>query len=233
MKVLLVDDDSDLLDVTSYALRREGFDVIGATDGLQALRRWTVDQPDVVVLDVGLPKLSGFEVLRRIEQNGSTPVILLTALRSEDDIVKGFRLGADDYVTKPFSPRELTMRIRAVGRRGGGRAVGDVMTRELRVGEMVLDVEGHEVRVGGARVVRLTKLEFRILHLLALNLGRVVSSGRLVEYAWGYDGGEAGLLKTHVCHIRQKLNLPRGRLGDILAVTGVGYRLTVPEGTPT
>jgi DNA-binding response OmpR family regulator len=232
VKVLLVDDDADLLDVTSYALRREGFDVIGATDGLQALRRWTVDQPDVVVLDVGLPKLSGFEVLRRIEQNGATPVILLTALRSEDDIVKGFRLGADDYVTKPFSPRELTMRIRAVGRRGG-RAVGDVMTRELRVGEMVLDVEGHEVRVGGMRVVRLTKLEFRILHLLALNLGRVVGSARLVEYAWGYDSGEPGLLKTHICHIRQKLKLPRGRLGDILAVTSVGYRLTVPDGAST
>jgi DNA-binding response OmpR family regulator len=230
VKVLLVDDDVDLLDVTSYALRREGFNVIAATDGVQALRRWAADQPDVVVLDVGLPKLSGFEVLRKIEQGGSTPVILLTALRGEEDVVKGFRLGADDYVTKPFSPRQLTMRIQAVGRRGA-RAVGDVVSRELRVGDMVLDVEGHEVRVG-ERVVRLTRLEFRILHLLASNLGRVVSSARLVEYAWGYDGGEVALLKTHICHIRQKLKLPRGHLGDILAVPGVGYRLTVPESAP-
>src|SRR5438067_6004985 len=165
MKILLVDDDVDLLDVTSYALRREGFNVIAATDGVQALRRWEADRPDVVVLDVGLPKLSGFEVLRKIEQQGQTPVILLTALRSEEDVIKGFRLGADDYVTKPFSPRQLTARIQAVGRRGS-RTGGDVVTRELRVGDMLLDVEGHEVRVG-ERVVRLTKLEFRILHLLA------------------------------------------------------------------
>jgi DNA-binding response OmpR family regulator len=227
VKVLIVDDDVDLLDITTYALRREGFNVVAATDGVQALRRWASEQPDVVVLDVGLPKLSGFEVLRRIEQGGSTPVILLTALRSEDDVIKGFRLGADDYVTKPFSPRLLMARIHAVGRRGA-RSADDVAKRELRAGDMVLDVEGHEVHVG-ERVVPLTKLEFRILHLLASNLGRVVSSSRLVEYAWGYDGGDASLLKTHISHIRQKLKLPRGRLGDILSVSGVGYRLTVPE----
>jgi DNA-binding response OmpR family regulator len=229
VKILLVDDDVDLLDVTSYALRREGFNVIVGTDGVQALRLWEADRPDVVVLDVGLPKLSGFEVLRRIAQDGRTPVIMLTALRSEDDIIKGFRLGADEYVTKPFSPRELGMRIRAVGRRGT-RSAGEPVRRELRVGSMVFDLEAHEVRVG-ERVVQLTRLEFRILHLLASNVGRVVSSGRLVEYAWGYDGGEVALLKTHICHARKKLKLPRGYLGDILAVPGVGYRLTVPEGT--
>jgi DNA-binding response OmpR family regulator len=230
MKILLVDDDVDLLDVTSYALRREGFNVISAPDGVQALRRWEADQPDVVVLDVGLPKLSGFEVLRKIQQSGTTPVIMLTAQRGEEEIIKGFRLGADDYVTKPFSPRELSMRIRAVGRRGT-RATEELAARELRVGSMVLDVEAHEVRIG-ERLVRLTRLEFRILHLLGSNAGRVVSSSRLVEYAWGYDGGEVGLLKTHICHIRKKLKLPRGQLGDILAVPGVGYGLTVAESAP-
>jgi len=228
VNVLLVDDDVALLDVTSYALRREGFNVIAAADGAAALRRWEADEPDVVVLDVGLPKVGGFEVLRRIGQRGTTPVIMLTAQRGEEDVVKGFRLGADDYVTKPFSPRELTMRIRAVVRRGARGAAGaaEAPGQELRAGPLVLDVEGHEVRVG-ERAVRLTRLEFRILHLLAANAGRVVPAGRLVEYAWGYDGGEAALLKTHVCHVRKKLQLPRGRLGDILAVPGVGYRLTM------
>jgi two-component system response regulator MtrA len=153
----------------------------------------------------------------------------VTALRDEEDIVRGFRLGADDYVIKPFSPRELTMRIRAVVRRGR-RAAAEPAGPELRVGDLVLDVEGYEARVG-ERVVQLTRLEFRILHLLAVNVGRVVSYGRLVEYGWGYDGGDVALLKTHVCHIRAKLKLPRGRLGDILAMPGVGYRLTVPEAT--
>jgi two-component system response regulator MtrA len=229
MKVLLVDDDVDLLDVTSYALRREGFNLIMATNGAQALRRWETDEPDVVVLDVNLPKLSGFEVLRKIAQAETSPVIMLTALGDDENVVKGFRLGADDYVTKPFSPRQLAMRIRAVARRGA-RSDSTVASPELRVGDMVLDIEAHEVRVG-TRLVRLTPLEFRILHLLANNLGRVVGSARLVEYAWGYDGADIGLLKTHVCHIRQKLSLPKGQLGDILAVPGVGYRLTHREGT--
>ena len=227
MKVLLVDDDMDLLDVTGYALRREGFNVIMATNGTQALRRWETDQPDVVVLDVNLPKLSGFEVLRKIAEGEATPVIMLTALGDDDNVVKGFRLGADDYVTKPFSPRQLAMRIRAVAKRGA-QATTAAAAREIPVGNMVLDVEGHEVRVG-ERHVRLTPLEFRIFYLLASNVGRVVSSSRLVEYAWGYDGADAGLLKTHVCHIRMKLKLPRGQVGDILAVPGVGYRLTQRE----
>ncbi|MBI4506700.1 MAG: response regulator transcription factor [Chloroflexi bacterium] len=224
MKVLLVDDDTDLLDVTAYALRREGFNIIVATDGAQAVRRWESDHPDLVVLDVGLPRVSGFEVCRRIRQGGQTPVILLTALHDDDHVVQGFRLGADDYVTKPFCPRQLAMRIRAVWRRGAGDGRPEPV-RELHAGDLTLDVEGHEVK-RGEQMVRLTPLEFRILHILASNPGRVVSATRLVEYAWGYDGGDVSLLKTHICHIRKKLLLERGGQGDISAVPGVGYRLT-------
>lgn len=224
MKILLVDDDTDLLDVTAYALRREGFNVIVATDGHQALRRWETDHPHLVILDVGLPRISGFDVCRRIRQGSSTPVILLTGLGSDEHVVQGFRQGADDYVTKPFSPRQLAMRIRAVWRRSV--QAGDVEpARELVAGELSLDVESHEVHHPGG-VVRLTPTEFRLLYMLAINQGRVVSGPRLVEYAWGYDGSDTSLLKTHICHIRQKLNLGRG---TISAVPGVGYRLSQLE----
>jgi len=225
MKILLVDDDTDLLDVTAYALRREGFNVIVATDGQQALRRWEADHPHLVVLDVGLPRISGFDVCRRIRQTSVVPIILLTGLSDDDHVVQGFRLGADDYVTKPFSPRQLAMRIRAVWRRGV-QAGEPEPVRELESGQLVLDVESHEVRHPRG-TTRLTPIEFRLLYMLAINSGRVVSGARLVEYAWGYDGSDTSLLKTHICHIRQKLGLVRG---EITAVPGVGYRLTHRQG---
>ena len=227
MKVLLVDDDTDLLDVTAYALRREGFNVIMATDGEQALRRWQTDQPDLIVMDVGLPGASGFDICQKIRQSSSTPVILLTALNAEEQIVRGFQLGADDYVTKPFSPRQLAMRIRAVWRRGTTAGTPEPV-RELRVGRLTLDMESHEARHGD-QVVQLTPIEFGLLYILAANAGRVVSSSRLVDYAWGYDGGDVSLLKTHISHIRTKLEWPQSGLGEITAVPRVGYRFTPGE----
>jgi DNA-binding response OmpR family regulator len=220
MKILLVDDDPDLVDVTAYALRREGFNIIVASDGQQALRRWEADHPHLVILDLGLPKVSGYDVCRRIRQESSVPIIMLTGLHDEEHVVQGFRLGADDYVTKPFSPRQLAMRIRAVWRRGVQAGEPEPM-RELDLGDMQLDVESHEVRING-QVVHMTPIEFRVFYMLAMNAGRVVSSARLVEYAWGYDGSNTSLLKTHVCHIRQKLGLERG---EIVSIPGVGYRL--------
>jgi DNA-binding response OmpR family regulator len=225
MKVLLVDDDTDLLDVTAYALRREGLNVILATDGAEALRRWQNDRPDMVVLDVGMSRLNGFEVCRKIRQTDNTPIILLTGLGDDEHVVQGFRLGADDYVRKPFSPRELAMRIRAVWRRGGSNGAQLEPMRELQVGDLLLDVESHQV-IHRDLTIRLTPIEFRLLYILAMNVGRVVSGTRLVEYAWGYDGSDTSLLKTHISHIRSKLKLPRGKPGDITAVPGVGYTLT-------
>jgi DNA-binding response OmpR family regulator len=227
MRILLADGDIDSLDVTTYALRREGFQVLTAATGSEALRRWETERPHLLLLDTALPQISGLELCRRVRQAEDTPVILLSERSDDDHVVQAFRLGADDFVAKPFSARQLIVRVRAVWRRRGPSDLPEPQ-RELHAGDLVLDVDAHEVQRGDL-TVRLTPTEFRLLYILAMNVGRVVSGPRLVEYAWGYDESDVLLLKTHVCHIRRKLRLPRGRPGDIMAVPGVGYRLTTGE----
>jgi len=224
VKVLVVDDDADLLDLTAYALRREGFTVIQALDGEQALQKWERDEPDLVLLDANMPKLNGFEVCQKIRQASTTLVIMLTARDDEEDILQGLELGADDYVTKPFSAKQLIARIKAVIRRCQGDPYRQPVS-ELTAGDLVLDLQSHEARKGGA-VVQLTPLEFRLLYMLAMNEGRVIPYDRLVEYAWGYDGGDSSLLKTHMSHIRSKLGLTGSGPGSIRAIPGVGYSLS-------
>jgi DNA-binding response OmpR family regulator len=230
MKVLLVDDDHDHIDLTTYALRREGYAVVSATDGQQALARWESERPDIVLLDVSLPKLDGIEVCRRIRQDGDTPIIMLTSHTADDDAVRALKLGADDYITKPFSPKQLVARMDAVLR----RSRSDRYTQpsgEIKVRDITIDLQSHEA-VKNGEVVQLTPLEFRILYLLALNEGRVIPHSRLVEYAWGYEGGDSNLLKTHICHIRKKLGLSPDRNGGIRAVPGVGYSLARSATSP-
>lgn len=224
MKVLIVEDDVDLLDMVMYSLRREGYTVLGAVDGVQALQRWESENPDMVLLDGNLPKLDGFEVCRRIRHESSTPIIMLTGRDEEDDVVRGLQFGADDYVTKPFSTKQLNARMKAVLRRSKDDPFREP-TREVRVGDLVLNLQSHEATKGG-KVVQLTRLEFRILYMLALNAGWVIPYSRLIEYAWGYyDEDNSKLLKTHICHIRQKLGMsPNGKDG-IRAVIGVGYSM--------
>jgi DNA-binding response OmpR family regulator len=222
VKVLLVDDDADLVDLMGYALRREGYTVLTALDGQQALQRWETERPDLVLLDGTLPKVDGFEVCRRIRHASETPIIMLTARDQEADVVRGLKLGADDYVTKPFSAKQLAARMEALLRRSKG---GPPVRAQIRVGDLTLDSETHEVAKGG-QPVQLTPLEFRLLYRLALNAGRVVPYARLVEYAWGYYGeGSSGLLKTHLSHLRKKLALPAAGPGSVTAVLGVGYTL--------
>lgn len=223
MDVLLVDDDLDLADVTAYALRREGFSVTIVTNGQEALQRAQRVAPDVIVLDVVLPGMSGLDVCSAIRERDATPIILLTARHDEEQIMEGFRRGADDYVTKPFSPRQLAMRIRAVARRGA-RTWEPEPQRELRLEDLLLDVEAQEVRQGEATIA-LTGIEFRLLQLLVSNAGRVVRSERLVDFAWNYEGGDRSLLKTHLSHLRTKLGWRADGKWDIAAVQGVGYRL--------
>jgi DNA-binding response OmpR family regulator len=237
MNVLLVDDDTDLLDVTAYALRRAGYRIVTAADGPQAVDRHRAERPDLVLLDVGLPRVNGFEVCRRIRQGAATPVVMLTARNDDDSVVRGFLAGADDYVTKPFSHRQLDARIRAVlnRTRGGPTPEPD---GDLTVGDLTLGLHSHDVALRG-RVVHLTPLEFRILYMLALNEGRIIPSGRLVEYAWGHEGGESSLVKSHVSRVRQKLGLDKVRPEDerpgdvrIRAIPWVGYSLTRVPGSP-
>jgi two-component system alkaline phosphatase synthesis response regulator PhoP len=223
VKVLIVDDDTDLLDVMTYALRREGYDVIGAADGLQALDRMKVDLPDIVVLDVRLPQLNGFEVCRRIRHISEVPVIMLTARTEEHDVIRGLQLGADDYITKPFSLKQLAARMETIMR----RCRSDQYRRaasEVRAGDLVLRLQSYEVLRNGTPV-QLTPLEFRILYMLAMNEGQIIPYARLVDYAWGYEGGDASLLKTHICHVRRKLGLPLEGEGAIRSLPTVGYSL--------
>src|SRR5918912_1485407 len=151
MKVLLVDDDNDLLDLLHYALRREGYQVVTASDGAQGLARWRAEQPDLVLLDGNLPKLDGFEVCRQIRHEATTPVIMLTARGEEADVVRGLQLGADDYVTKPFSAKQLVARMQAVLRRAR-RDLVPPPAREVRAGELVLDLTAHQVTRAGRSV---------------------------------------------------------------------------------
>ena len=225
MKVLLIEDDADLLDLMTYALGREGYTVLTAMDGQQGLKRWEDESPDLVLLDANLPKIDGFEVCRRIRHDGATPIIMLTARDEEEDVLHAYRIGIDDYVNKPFSAKQLVARMKAVLRRSQADPYRQAV-REVKFGDVRLDLQSYTVN-DGERQIQFTPLEFRILYLLGVNEGRVIPYSRLVEYAWGYEGGDSSLLKTHICHIRQKLNLSAGKNGGIRAVPGVGYSLAL------
>src|SRR5919202_1411615 len=224
MKILLADKDAEALDVTTYALRRYGYEVIAVRVGMQALRSWKESGPDLVLAELDLPGLNGFELCREIRQQSETPVIIVSARGSDDDVVQVFQFGADDYVMKPLSHRQLAMRIRAVLSRVAGNHSGVTQARELRAGKLRVDLESHEV-ANGSHVVRLTPIEFRIFYLLALNIGHVVSTQRLIEYGWGYNGADAATLKMHVSRIRQKLAFRAAASYTIVSVRWVGYVL--------
>lgn len=229
MKILLVDAQRETLELLSRAFLRASYEIVTAQDGESALELVTSTQPDLLVLDVDLPGIDGFEVCRRVRLNSQVPIIILTARDDEADVMRGFRLGVDDYVTKPFSVRLLAARAAAVlrrtGQRGGreagdGNGTGDT----VRTGKLDLDMQSFEVRKDGQQI-RLTPLEFRILHILAANEGRVVPYDRLIEYAWGHNGGSPSHLKIRICSIRKKLALPVSGQGGIKAVVGTGYTL--------
>ncbi len=221
MRVLLAEDDTDMLDVTTYALRKYGFTVTGVTDGASALERWHIEQPDLVLLDVNLPELSGMEVCRRIRNQATTPIIMVTAMDDEVHVVEGLESGADDYISKPVSYRALATRMRAILRRHTGAPVLHArMVTES--GGVRVDLEAHEVTRGGLPI-RLTRLETRILYFLVSNAGHVVPTDRLIQLVWNYEGGDSFALKTHISHIRAKLGLQRGEAGYISAIPQIGY----------
>jgi len=221
MRILLADDDFDLTDVTEYALRREGHSVTLAHDGDQALARFFSEQPDVMLLDVGMAPVDGFEVCRRVREASNTPLIMISARDSEWAMARAFELGADDYITKPYSFRELIMRIGAVTRRARSAAPASA----LHAGPLRLDADTGEVAISG-HSVRLTRIEFRLLQCLLANYPRVATVERLLSYAWPSDRGDVNVLKTHLSHVRHKLtSLPGGANIVIESVPGIGYRL--------
>src|SRR5574341_2192951 len=195
MKILVVDDDLELLGLVSFALRQAGYFALEAADGPKALDVFNREQPDLVVLDVNLPGLSGFEVCRRIREHADTPIMMLTVRSSEEDEVKGLDLGADDYLTKPFSPRTLLARVRALLR----RADAERPAPALSAGDVTLDIELQTVSVRSGAPVRLTNLEFRLLQYLLANAGHTLSFDQLTNHVWGYRGaGDRQLLKQLV-----------------------------------
>jgi DNA-binding response OmpR family regulator len=220
---LLAEDDIDLSDVTAFALRRQGFSVHVAYSGSQALESFNVERPDVVLLDICLPDPDGIEVLTRIRERFETPVIMITGRSDEEALVQAFSAGADDYMTKPYSFRELTMRLQAVAR----RAATAKASSELSVGRLAIDPDNWSVTCEG-EPISLTRLEFRILHCLASHFRKVTSTERLLRFVWRDDGGDANVLKTHISHIRQKLM--QGTTGLVItAVPNVGYVLNDAE----
>ncbi len=222
MKILIVDDDHELLTLIGFALRQAGYLVIEAPDGMKGLAAFAHEGPDLVILDVNLPDLSGFEVCRRIRAQAATPIMMLTVRAGEEDQVRGLDLGADDYLTKPFSPRTLLARVRALLRRSAGAE----RPAPLAAGDLTLDVERQMLSVCEAAPVHLTSLEFRLIQYLMANGGRPVPAERLINHVWGYQGvGDRQLLKQLVHRLRQKIERNPAEPAYLLTVAGVGYAL--------
>jgi DNA-binding response OmpR family regulator len=220
VKILVADDDRELGEILSFALTRAGFEVVRAMDGEETLEQFATAQPALVLLDYSMPKLDGLEVCRRLRAQSAVPIIMLTVRSAEEEIVRAFELGADDYVTKPFSPKQLIARIKAALRRSGTSA-----TVALSVGGIRLAPERHEAILGGGETIRLTPLEFRLLHILMLNRGQVMSADALVEQVWGHEEhvGDRTLLKGLVRRLRQKVDVDPEKSSLIKTVAGVGY----------
>jgi len=227
VRILLVDDDRELIDLLAFALKRAGLDPIAAHDASAALRLYDERQPDLVVLDINLGASSGLDVLKELRRRGQLPVIMLTALDSEEDKVRGLEAGADDYLTKPFSHRELIARIRAQLRRSGQdwQPQKRAPATRLQVGSITLDMAEHSVTKAGQQV-SLTVTEFRLLHCLMSNAGAVVPTTTLLKQVWGYaDPGGSDVVRVTVHRLRRKLESDPGRPSLLHTIPGVGVLL--------
>jgi two-component system OmpR family response regulator len=225
-KLLVVDDEPNIRELLSASLRYAGFDVTTAADGQQALTAARAERPDLLVLDVMMPGVDGFEVVRRLRSEGvHCPVLFLTARDSTEDKVTGLTLGGDDYVTKPFSLEEVVARIRAILRRHG--AARDALPSRLAFADIELDDDTHEVWKAGT-LVPLSPTEFKLLRYFLQNAGRVLSKAQILDHVWNYDfGGEANVVESYVSYLRRKLDTTEPRL--LHTLRGVGYVLRVPR----
>ena len=227
-RVLVVDDDVKTVELVKLYLNRDGYRVLTAYDGIEALRLAREGRPDLIVLDLMLPGMNGLEVCRTIREESDVPIIMLTAMTTDQDKLNGLELGADDYMTKPFSPRELAARVRTVLR----RLPGERGPAQVRHGELVVDFYKHEVTLAG-RSIPLTSVEFRLLGALAREPGRVFSRAQLIEQALGpdYEGFDR-TIDVHILKLRRKLETDPAHPTFIQTVYGVGYKLAgVNDGT--
>ena len=223
MKILVADDDPDLLDLVAYALSQTGYLVVKASDGTEALANFEAEAPDMVILDINMPGMTGFEVCSAIRGRSTVPVMMLTARGEEQDLVRALDLGADDYLTKPFSPRTLLARVKALLR----RARLERSTGPMTAGRVTLDSDDSTVKIGAGQPIALTKLEFRLMQALLAQAGRAVHSDRLLVLVWGHRGaGDRQLLKQLVHRLRHKIEADPSAPA-LLRTATAGYKLVV------
>jgi two-component system OmpR family response regulator len=225
-KILIVEDDRNLLDTLKYNLRKEGYEIVTAVDGAEALEIARKEKPSLLVLDIMLPKMSGFEVCRILRKETTVPILMLTAKAEETDKIVGLEIGADDYMTKPFSLRELLARVRAMLRRA---KMVEMQPRPeealLKVGDIEVDIARHRASKG-ATTLELTPKEFDLLAFLVRNKGFVFSRDQLLEKVWGYDfAGDTRTVDVHIRWLRQKIETDPDNPKHLITVRGTGYKL--------
>lgn len=223
--VLVVEDEDSFVEALTVGLRKEGFRVEVARDGFEALSRFEAVNPDIVLLDLMLPRVSGVDVCREIRKKSRVPIIMVTAKSSEIDVVVGLEIGADDYISKPYRIRELVARMRAVMRRGGPAPAGATLSEgNLVVGDVSLDPDEHVVVIRGESV-RLPLKEFELLHLLLSNAGRVLSRDVLIDRVWGSDYvGDTKTLDVHIKRLRSRVEVDPSHPTRIVTIRGLGYK---------
>jgi DNA-binding response OmpR family regulator len=223
-KILLVDDEPHIIELARMYLEREGYQVVGVGTGREAIAKQAASKPDLIVLDLMLPDIDGFEVCRQVRSKSDVPILMLTARKEDVDKIVGLEIGADDYFTKPFNPRELVARVKAILRR---YQAGQKADKILEAGKLRIDLTRHEVMVAGEPAQLRTK-EFALLVAFAQNPGVVFSRDKLLDMVWGYDYyGETRTVDVHVNHLREKLS---GSGVSIETLRGTGYKLTLDEG---
>ena len=222
-KILVVDDEHNIIELARLYLEQEGYEVEEASTGQEALEKRSTSKPDMIILDLMLPDIDGFEVCREIRAKSDVPILMLTARKEDVDKIVGLELGADDYFTKPFNPRELVARVKAILRRyQSGQKVSDT----IEIGDLRLDLARHEVTISG-KPVKLRTKEFALLSTFAQNLGVVFSRDKLLDLVWGYDYyGETRTVDVHINHLREKM---AGSSVSIETLRGAGYKMTISE----
>lgn len=222
-KILAVDDEASIVELIRFNLEKENFQVVTAYDGEEALQVFDREKPDLVILDIMLPLMDGWEVCRKLREKSSVPIIMLTAKDAEADKVRGLEIGADDYITKPFSPKEMVARVKAALRRAALEPPES--SHVVSLNDLRIDIDRHQVTLDGKPLV-LTPKEFELLLLLVRNKGKVLSRDLLLETVWGYDyGGETRTVDVHIRRLRQKMNDDPSNPRYIHTVHGVGYKV--------